>query len=139
MKFSLGRKLSQTIEQLKKSTKLSEEEILPRLISLAKKGVIFDQPSSGGVRVYRLLPLMMVGPFEYIYMGKINYTDEEKELAKLFKDLFEDAKEFIQKNYEQILPIFKNLPPIDRTVPILNKGVSGKEIQISINENSMLS
>jgi len=129
------RKFSLTMEQLKKNTKMTEKEILPRLNSLASKGVIFDQPSSSGLRVYRLLPLMMVGPFEYIYMGKINYTDEEKELAILFKELFDDAKVFIQNNYAQVFPIFENLPPIDRTVPILQQGVSGKEIQIDINEN----
>ncbi len=32
------------------------------------------------------------------------------------------------------LPIFNNLPPIDRTIPFTGKGVSGKELQISINE-----
>ncbi len=132
--MAFKRKFSQTMEQLKKSSKMSEEKILGHVNYLAKKGVIFNQPNSQGVMVYRLLPLMMVGPFEYLLMEKIKYTDEEKRLAILFKNLFDEAKELIHDKYEMFIPIFKKLPPIDRTVPVIGPGASGEEVQISVNK-----
>lgn len=42
--------------------------------------------------------------------------------------------DFIQENYDMVLPIFEKMLPIDRTVPNLNKSVQGAEINISINE-----
>ena len=44
---------SQTMDQLKQSTGLPEEEILKKTSRLAKRGVIFDQPNRKGVTVYR--------------------------------------------------------------------------------------
>ena len=132
--MAFKRRFSQTMEQLLKSSKMSEEEILEHVDYLAKKGVIFNQPSSSGVMVYRLLPLMMVGPFEYLLMEKIQYTDKEKKLAILFKKLFDEAKDLIHDRYDMFVPIFQKLPPIDRTVPISSKSVAGNEIKISINE-----
>ncbi|GAH37021.1 unnamed protein product, partial [marine sediment metagenome] len=132
--MAFKRKFSQTIEQLKKSSKLPEEEILKMIEKLASKGVVFNQPNSQGVMVIRLLPLMMVGPFEYIFMRKVNHTEEEKKLAKLFKTLFNEAKDLIHEKYDMFLPVFQKLPPIDRTVPILQKTKSGQEVQISVNE-----
>jgi len=128
------RNSSQTIEQLKQSSKLSEEQIQKYAKSLAKKGIIFNQPSSSGFIVYRLVPLIMVGVFEYTFMKKIKFTEEEKEIAKLFAQLFQEYSGFIQENYDTIAPFFENLRPYDRTVSILDKNVSGKEILISINE-----
>ena len=132
--IAFKRKRSQTIEELKKSSKLTEEEILKNVKSLAKKGVIFNQPSSSGIMVYRLLPLMMVGPFEYIFMQKLTHTEREKKFATLFKRLFEEVKDFIQSHLDMFTPIFEKLPPIDRTVAILDETISGNEIQIAVNE-----
>jgi ferredoxin len=132
--MAFRRKLSQTMEQLKKSSKMTEEEILEHVNYLAKRGVIFNQPSSQGIMVYRLLPLMMVGPFEYLLMRKIKHTEDEKRLALLFKKLFEEAKDLIHEKYEMFIPVFKNLPPIDRTVPVMGESSTGKEIKIEVNE-----
>lgn len=132
--IAFKRKRSQTIEELKKSSKMSEDEILKNVKSLAKKGVIFNQPSSSGIMIYRLLPLMMVGPFEYIFMQKLNHTEREQKFATLFKKLFEEAKDFIQSHLDMFTPIFEKLPPIDRTVAILDENVSGNEILISVNQ-----
>ena len=132
--MAFKRKFSQTMEQLKKSSKMSEEEILGHTNYLATKGVIFNQPNSQGIMVYRLLPLMMVGPFEYLLMEKIRYTEQEKRLAVLFKKLFDEAKDLIHDKYEMFVPIFKNLPPIDRTMPVIGIGASGEEVQISVNK-----
>ena len=46
-----------SLDDLKKVTKLSEEEIDKRASKLAKKGFIFNQVGSSGVKVYRLFPL----------------------------------------------------------------------------------
>lgn len=127
-------KKSQTLEELKKTSQLSEEEILNNVESLAKKGVIFNQPSSKGIMVYRLLPLMMVGPFEYIFMQKLNFTPEEKKIAYLFKKLFDEVKDIVQSKYDVLEPVFRKFPPFDRTVPILDKSASGDDIKISFNK-----
>jgi ferredoxin/SOS-response transcriptional repressor LexA len=132
--MAFKRKFSQTMEQLKKSSNMTEQEILEHVKHLSKKGVIFNQPNSQGVMVYRLLPLMMVGPFEYLLMEKIQYTEQEKRLAILFKKLFDEAKDLIHNKYEMFIPIFKKLPPIDRTVPVIGEGAAGEEIKISVNE-----
>jgi len=132
MAFKL--KKSQTMEELKKRSKLSEEEILKKVEKLAKKGVIFNQPSSKGIMIYRLLPLMMVGPFEYIFMSELEVSEENKRLAKLFKKLFDETKEIVQAKYDTLLPVFQKFPPIDRTMPILENSVTGDKIQISINK-----
>ena len=137
--LTFKRKYSQTMEELKKNSKLSENEILKKVDSLAKKGVIFNQPSSNGVVVYRLLPLMMVGPFEYLLMKRIQFTEEEIKLANLFKKLFDEAKDLIHAKYDLFVPIFQKLPPIDRTVSILHQNISGNELQININESVEIS
>jgi len=127
------RRPSLTLEQLKEKTGMPEEEILKNVNSLAKKGALFNQPSSRGLMVYRLLPLIMIGVFEYTYMKKIEYTEREKKIAVLFDKLFEEVQEVIQDKYDMMLPMFKQIPPIDRTVPVY-ENVEGNEIKIEINK-----
>ncbi|MFX0036848.1 MAG: ATP-binding protein [Candidatus Hermodarchaeota archaeon] len=132
--MAFSRKSSQNMEQLKQSSKLSEEQIQKHAKSLAGKGIIFNQPNSEGIMVYRLMPLLMVGVFEYAFMKKLEFNENEKKLAELFTQLFKELSDFIQAHYNTIAPIFDNLPAYDRTIPILDNSVSGKEIEISINE-----
>ncbi len=129
------RKVSQTLEELRKTSKMADDQILNLVQSLAKKGYIFNQPNSKGVMVYRLMPLVMVGVFEYTFMGKIQYTDEEKALAELFAKYFDEVEDFIQMNYDNIIPIFEKMRPYDRTLPILEKNVTGSEVQIIVNKD----
>jgi hypothetical protein len=49
--YAFRQKTSQTMEQLKKSSNLPEEKIEQLATSLAKKGLIFNQPSSAGIMV----------------------------------------------------------------------------------------
>ena len=128
------RKTSQTMEQLTKSSKLSEAQILSFIKPLAKKGFIFNQPSSKGLMVYRLMPIVMVGVFEYLFMKKIEFTETEKKIAKMFEVYFDEIADFIQGNYDVVLHVFEKMLPIDRTVPNMNKSIQGTEIDISINE-----
>jgi len=135
--FIMGfkRKTSQTMEELIKSTKMSENEIKIHIKKLAKKGFLFNQPNSKGKMVYRLMPLIMVGAFEYTFMKRISFNEEEKEIAQLFAQLFDELAEFIQKNYDTVLPLFQRMPPFDRTIPFLDKNIEGEEIQITVNKD----
>jgi Pyruvate/2-oxoacid:ferredoxin oxidoreductase delta subunit len=120
---------SQTLAQLVESSGFSEGKIEKLATSLAKKGLIFNQPSSSGVMIYRLLPLMLVGLMEYKFMVTLTGSREEKELARLFETLLEELKDLTQDNYETLLPLFNSAPAVDRTVP--NKLMEdGKPVKI---------
>ena len=110
-------KPSQTLAQLVESSGFAEDKIEQLATSLAKKGLIFNQPSSSGVMIYRLLPLMLVGLMEYKFMVELTGSREEKELARLFETLLEELKDLTQDNYETLLPLFNSAPAADRTVP----------------------
>ena len=110
-------KPSQTLAQLVESSGLAEEKIDLMATSLAKKGLIFNQPSSSGVMIYRLLPLMLVGLMEYKFMVELTGSQEEKDLAILFEKLLDELKDQTQENYDALMPLFNSAPAADRTVP----------------------
>ena len=122
-------KASQTTEELKDTSGFSEEQVTRCAVSLAKKGLVFNQPNSAGIMVFRLLPLMTVGVMEYKFMGPLTGDEEEKRLAELFQKLFEEVRDQIQGNYDHLIPVFKATPPVDRTVPA-RETESGKSIKI---------
>lgn len=124
---------SQTMEQLKLSTNLTEEEILKKVKKLAKKGLIFNQPNRQGVMVFRLMPFVNVGVFEYTFMKKLEKSKEEKEIADLFAKLFKESRNMWESNYDIVKSYVQRMRPIDRTIPYENKE-SGEEIEIIINE-----
>ncbi len=111
-------KASQSREELAVSSGAAPEEIDRSAAGLAKKGLIFNQPNSAGIMVYRILPLMLVGVLEYKFMGKLKWNEEEKRLARLFQDLMSQVRDKVQANYDNMIPIFKSVPPVDRTVPV---------------------
>jgi len=131
---SFADKKSQTMEQLKLSSGLSEEEINKKVKALAGRGVIFNQPNSKGIMVFRLLPLFNVGTFEYKFMGKLERNDRDKEISALFNQLFVDLKSLVQDNYDLIVPILMATPPVDRTVPVLENIAKSEPVKIVINE-----
>ena len=127
-------KKSMTIDQLKKKLpNLSEEEIDNKASKLAKKGFIFNQPSSSGVMVYRLMPIVMIGAFEWTYMPK--FPDDEtklarlRRLAELYDKIWEELVDNVQGQYDGMVNAFSTQPPMDRTVP-LTKTEDGKTIEI---------
>ncbi|MFX1464772.1 MAG: ATP-binding protein [Promethearchaeota archaeon] len=130
--FAFKVKSSQTMEQLKISTKLSEEEILEKVNNLAKKGVIFNQPNRHGVMVYKLLSFVRI--FENSFMRDIEPSDYIRKLADLFALVFEELTDFYQEYYDFISNMIRNTPPINRILPILKNRQSKKEIEIIINE-----
>jgi len=127
--YAFREKPSQTTDQLVESSGFAKEKVEELADSLAKKGLIFNQPSSTGIMVYRLLPLMLVGVMEYKFMVELTGNQEEKDLAQLFEKLLEELRDQIQDNYDAFLPRFNSAPAIDRTVPARTTE-DGKPIQI---------
>ncbi|MGP8154175.1 MAG: ATP-binding protein [Smithella sp.] len=127
-------KKSQTMEQLKLSSGLPEEEINKKVKNLAGRGVIFNQPNSKGIMVFRLLPLFNVGTFEYNFMGKLKKNNREKEISLLFSKLFEELRNMVQDNYDLIIPILMAAPPVDRTVPLFENKPKNESVKIIINK-----
>ncbi|MFX0088264.1 MAG: hypothetical protein ACFFAU_21595, partial [Candidatus Hodarchaeota archaeon] len=132
MVMAFDKNISQTMEQLKESSGLSEEEILEKADALAKTGVIFNQPNRQGVMVYRLL--MMGRQFEYIFMQNLEKTEENYKLAELFHKLNEESSAFVQSNYDGLSAAAKRMPAVDRTVPILENLETGEEINVIVDE-----
>lgn len=127
-------KKSQTMEQLKQSSGLSEEEINNKVKNLSRRGVIFNQPNSKGLMVFRLLPLVNVGTFEYTFMGKIEKNERNREISLLFDKLFAELEQMVQTNYDALIPRLSTLPPVDRTVPIFDNKPKNEKIKIVIDQ-----
>jgi ferredoxin len=127
--YAFRQNASQTMEELKKSSTLPEKKIEQLATGLAKKGLIFNQPNSAGIMVYRLLPLMVVGLMEYVFMGELKDDEKEQNLAELFEKLIADVRDQVQDNYDNFAPLFKMAPAVDRTVP-MRTTKNGKNIKI---------
>ncbi len=127
--YAFREKPSQTMDQLVESSGFAAGKVEQLATSLAKKGLIFNQPSSAGRMVYRLLPFMLVGLMEYKFMVKLTGSQEEKDLAKLFEKLLAGLRYQIQNNYDALSPLFNTAPAVDRTVPA-RITEDGKPIQI---------
>ena len=124
--------ISQTMEQLKESSGLTEEEILKKADALAKTGVIINQPNRSGVVVYQLFPFHR--QFEYIFMQNLEKTEENYKIARLFNKLNEEHSDEIQSQYDGYSAALNRMPPMDRTVPILENLETGEEINVIVNE-----
>ncbi len=129
------RQNSQTMEQLKENSKLSEDEILRNVEKLAKKGLIFNQPNRHGIMVYKLMPFIDVGVFEYTFMGELEDTEENRKLAQLYDKLTSDVKGKLKQDYYLLLNFLKNRPPVDRTIPFTENKATGAEIEIIVDES----
>jgi Pyruvate/2-oxoacid:ferredoxin oxidoreductase delta subunit len=120
---------SQTMDQLVETSGFSADRIEELATNLASKGLVFNQPNSAGVMVYRLLPLMLVGLMEYKFMGELSESREEKDLARLFEKLLEELRDQIQGNYDALSPLLSGAPATDRTVPS-RTSQEGKPVRI---------
>jgi len=122
-------KPSQTIDQLVAASGFSADRVEALATNLARKGLVFNQPNSAGMMVYRILPLILVGLMEYKFMGKLSGSPEEKKLARLFETLLAELRDQIQGNYDALSPLFSGAPATDRTVPT-RTSQNGKAIRI---------
>ena len=127
--YAFREKPSQTTDQLVESSGFSMEKVEQLTTSLAKKGLIFNQPSSAGIMVYRLLPFMLVGVMEYKFMVELTGSQQERELARLFEKLLNELRDQIQDNYDALSPLFHTAPAVDRTVPA-RMTEDGKPLQV---------
>jgi Pyruvate/2-oxoacid:ferredoxin oxidoreductase delta subunit len=115
--YAFHRQPSQTLDQLVESSGFPAEKVDHLAASLAQKGLVFNQPNSAGLMVYRLLPLMLVGLMEYKFMVKVTGSEDEKKLARLFEKLLAELRDQTQQNYDALVPLFSAAPAVDRTVP----------------------
>ncbi|MFX0028477.1 MAG: 4Fe-4S binding protein [Candidatus Hermodarchaeota archaeon] len=128
-------KRSQSMEQLKESTGLSEDEINEHVKVLAKIGLLMNQPSSSGIMIYRLMPFVNVGVYEYTFMKNLEYNEWEKGLAQLYLNFNKESRGRMLANYDAIVNRFlPTMRPIDRTIPYTENFESGDEINIVIDE-----
>lgn len=127
---------SQTLEQLVESSGMDAGRITRLADSLAQKGLIFNQPNSRGVMVYRLLPLMIVGLMEYRFMGPISGSSADKEMAQLFEQMLEELRAHNQGHYDEIVTRSATAPAVDRTVPA-GETVEGRPIRVIPVEKSV--
>ncbi len=84
--------------------------------------------------VYKLLPLINVGTFEYMFMKKLEITERNKKLAALFTQLFAEVKGVMKESYDNLAGFVQNAPAIDRTIPIFENKATGKTTVVEINE-----
>ena len=115
--YAFREKASQTADQLVESSGFAADKVGQLAAGLAKKGLVFNQPSSAGMMIYRLLPLMLVGVMEYKFMVPLTGSKAEKDLAQLFEKLLAELRDQIQDNFEALSPLFNTAPAMDRTVP----------------------
>ena len=116
-------KKSMTMEQLQQKLKeWNEDEIDAMAKKIAKKGFIFNQPSSKGFMVYRLMPIVMIGAFEYEFMRDLPKSgpelDRVKTVAALYLQLMKELVDSVQKNYDTFTGALGKQNPFDRTVPL---------------------
>ncbi len=127
--YAFREKPSQTAEQLAASSGFPAEKVARLAGGLAKKGLVFNQPSSAGVMIYRLLPLMMVGVMEYKFMVPLTGRDEEKELARLFEKLLRELRDHHHDDYDGFSARYSQAAAFDRTVPV-QETEAGQAIKI---------
>jgi ferredoxin/DNA-binding HxlR family transcriptional regulator len=131
------RKPSMNLDQLKEKTGLPEAELLKMLESLMAEGIVSGTISrSRGIKVYSLMPLFP-GMIEFTLM-KGEYGETQKKLAALIEEIFAELREGTQRNYDDIMPQFKNYPPPARVIPVEEKVEVGQEQVLLTQEASKL-
>jgi len=123
-----SRKPNMNSEEIKKKTaEMSDQELEKMLEVLQYNGVIAGTESrSTGITVYRLQP-PFPGMFEFQLM-RPGDGPREKKLAKLFDTLFKDMGKLTTRNYDKLIPQYKNFPPVDRVIPVEQEVQGGTDI-----------
>ncbi|MFX1570718.1 MAG: indolepyruvate ferredoxin oxidoreductase subunit alpha [Promethearchaeota archaeon] len=127
------KKPSMTLDEIKQKTEMEESKIIEMLNTLMHNGIIVGTRSKTiGVMVYRLMGLWP-GIFEYTFL-RGESSEKEKNLAILFEKLFGEISKGTQSNYEQLINVFKDLPPTDRTLPVEKEIEVGTESVMPFEE-----
>ncbi len=130
---NFAKKTSLSHDELSASADMDEAALEKKTAALAKKGFIFNQPNTKGVMVYRILPLIIVGVFEYTFMSELPKGEKLKDyekIAGLYQTLLEELRDLIQGKYDTLLPVYQYQPPVDRTVPVFSTE-TGRKIVIN--------
>jgi ferredoxin len=131
------KKPSLNMDQMKEKTGLPEAEILQMLESLMNAGIVSGAPSkSSGIMVYSLMPLFP-GIIEYTMM-KGESGEKDKKIAHVIEEIFAELGAGTQRNYDDIMPRFKDYPPPARVVPVEEKVELGQEGVLLTQEASKL-
>ncbi|NVM56058.1 MAG: 4Fe-4S binding protein [Candidatus Helarchaeota archaeon] len=131
------KKPSLNLDQIKEQTDLNEEEILQMLEMLMNNGIVSGNPSrSTGIMVYSLMPLFP-GIIEFSLM-KGETSEKEKNLARIIDKVFKTLQEGTQRNYDTLMPQFKDLPPPARVIPVEENVQVGQEEVLLAEEASRL-
>ncbi|MFX1275063.1 MAG: ATP-binding protein [Promethearchaeota archaeon] len=124
------KKPNMNIQEVKERSDLEGEALNKMLKDLQVNGIIVGtQSTTTGITVYRLQP-PFPGMFEFQLM-RPGESEKEKKLAKLFDKLFEEVGIATGKNYDQLIPQFKNYPAVDRVVPVEEEVQPGEDIILS--------
>ncbi|MFX1502599.1 MAG: DUF362 domain-containing protein [Promethearchaeota archaeon] len=127
------KKPSMTLEEIKQKINMEEPKIIEMLDTLMHNGIIVGTRSrTSGVMVYRLMGLYP-GVFEYTFL-RGGISEREKKLAVLFEKLFDEISKGTQKNYDNIINVFNDLPPTDRTLPVEKEVEVGTESVMPFEE-----
>ena len=122
-----NRKPNMNLDEIKKKSDLDDDSLTRMLDKLQYKGVIVGtQSKSTGIIVYRLQP-PFPGMFEFQLM-RPGEGEREKNLARLFDTIFKEMGQLTSKNYDSLIPQFKNFPPVDRVIPVEKEVDSESEI-----------
>jgi len=127
---------SLNIDQLKEKVDLDDQSLNEMLNGLMAGGIITGTQNSSGDMVYRLMSFFP-GMFEFSLM-KGETGEKEKRLVRLFEKLFDDISQMTKENYEQLAPIFRQFPPIDRVVPVEREIDVKKDVVLPSEEASKL-
>ena len=127
------KKASLTFEQIKQRSDLTNEEIKNILEDLMNNGVIVGSKSrTAKIMVYRLM-----GPYpgilEYSLM-RGEKSDKNVKIAKLIEKIFLELSEKSQRNFDSISNLYKQVPAVDRTLPVEKEVDIGTETVIPYEE-----
>ena len=111
------KKHSLSLEQIKKGTDLSDDEILNMLEVLMNKGIIVGYPDEETDELAYTLMALFPGIIEY-YFSKGEIGEKEKKSAELVEKIILELKEVVQENYDSIMPLIQATPPFERIVHI---------------------
>ncbi len=113
----LLKKSSYNIEEIKPLTNMDPKSLNKMLNELMHIGALTGLAGRhSGLMVYRLPPFFP-GLLEFTLM-RGEFNDKTKELAKLWDKFFYELVDLTQKNYDRMIPLMKEIPPIDRIVPV---------------------
>ena len=131
------KKVSLNLEEIKQKTALKEPELGKMLNTLMDNGILAGSLSrSSGVMVYTIMPLFP-GIIEFSLM-KGGTSEKEKLLAQLLDKIFKELQEGTQRNYDDLMPRFKDLPPPARVIPVEENVQTGQESVLLSEEASKL-